>query len=162
MTNFRSIYFVNRNKKRSSEENDETILSIIWFGNESETIERKIQLTNKLTTFDRLREYAMTRKDSSIIFILPKSISLENFSSIDLPEICTVYNEDLVCLYCLPTLILLVNKSIEKSEEAAEKELKKSEKRSRLSSVLALLRKQWFLIGLVVIICFAYIFRNIR
>lgn len=131
-------------------EDDQDSFTVIWLGNESYKGKLKINFANEFTNCDELKEYIINEKDSSVIVVLSNSIPLDTLSPTDLPQICAVYNENIVSLYCLPTSISLV-----------EKYMKKTSKKSCLSYILSLPQKQWFLIGLVFSIFLAYLFPDV-
>jgi len=137
--------------KVAMEENDRDSFSIIWVGNESEKIKTEIKFTNEFRNCGELKENIFNKTDCNIIVILADSIPLDTLSPIDLSQICAVYDEELIRLYCLPTMISLVDKYMKTNPE---EEL-------CLSYVLSFIRKYWFIIGLILSIIVAYLFPNV-
>jgi len=135
----------------SIEEDDQDLLTIIWFGNESEKNEIKVKFSKKLSNIDELKEYLIDKKDSSIIVILSNDIPIDNLSPMNFPQICAVYNDELVCLYCLPPMKSLVDKYLNQNES----------KISRSSYILSLLQNYWVFLGIIVVIFLAYLFPNV-
>jgi sodium/bile acid cotransporter 7 len=142
----------------SIEEDNRDLFTIIWLGNESDKSKPEMKFTNEFTNSDKLKEYIINKTNSSIIVILSDNISLDTLSPIDLPQICAVYNEKLIFLYCLPTMISSVDTYIKKVQE---EELGKTSKQSCSSYVLSLIRKHWFIIGLPLAMFLAYLFPDI-
>ncbi|CAF4369828.1 unnamed protein product, partial [Adineta steineri] len=96
---------------------DPNIFSLIWFGNLSDKTLSKIKFVNKFETFDLLKEYLNEMKDSSVILIVSNNIPLDTISLTDFPQICAIYNDKFVCLYCLPTMILPVHAYIQNIQD---------------------------------------------
>jgi sodium/bile acid cotransporter 7 len=139
----------------SNEEDDQDLLTIIWLGNESEKNKIKLKFSRKLVNIDELKEYLIDKRDSSIIVILSDDIPIDNLSPMNFPSICAVYNDKLVCLYCLPTMNSLVDKYLKQNAE------EESPKKSYPLYTLLFLQKYWFFVGLILIIPLAYFFPNV-
>ena len=137
----------------SVENNNREFFEIVWVGNESDKNKIEIKLSNEFENLDDLKEFLFDKFDGSIIVILSNKISLDKFSPVDYPQICAVYDDQLVCLYCLSTKVSSVDRFIKKNEE---NKLKKES-----SSVIPFIRKYWFIMGLCIAICLAYLFPNI-
>ncbi len=140
----------------SNEEDDQSLLRIICLGNESGENKIKMKFSKKLVNIDELKEYLIDKKDSSIIVILSNDISIDSLSPMNFPQICAVYNDKLVCLYCLPTMDTLVDKYLNQNQTKEE-----SLKKSCPSYTLSLLQTYWFFLGLILIIPLAYFFPNV-
>jgi sodium/bile acid cotransporter 7 len=135
----------------SNKEENQDLLSVIWLGNQSEENETKVKLNKILVNIDELKEYLIDKNDSSTIVILSNDISIDNLSPMNFPQICSVYNDKLICLYCLPTMDTLVHKYLKEE----------SSKTSCQSNSLLLLKTYWFFLGLILIILLAYFFPNV-
>ena len=106
------------------------------------------QVTIVCSTIDQLHEFLLNQRPSTVIVIRSSDTSFDAISWKELPEICAVYIEDLTCLYCVPGLLSSVDAYMKKTKE------KKKEGPS-------LIRKYWFLLGLVLVIVLAYLFPNV-
>ncbi|CAF1169704.1 unnamed protein product [Adineta steineri] len=133
---------------------DPNIFSLIWFGSLSDKTLSKIKFVNKFENFDLLKEYLNEMKDSSVILIVSNNIPLDRISLTDFPQICAIYNDKFVCLYCLPTMILPVHTYIQNIQD-------EQSKKKTSSYFFPLIRKYWFIIGLFLVIFLAYLFPNI-
>ena len=130
--------------------NDQNQFTCVWLANESDQFKSKVKITEKFTSYDQLREYVLDKKKSSVIIIVSKNISLETLLSNELPSICAIYDDKLTRLHCLPELSSAVNDYMINNQKEDEKSTQQS-----------LLRKYWFLIGLICTIILAYLFPNV-
>lgn len=124
-------------------ENKQDSFIIVWLGDENKP---HINFTNEFTNSNDLKKYIIDKEDSTVIVILSNDIQLDTLSPADLPQICAVYNEKLISLYCLPHMVSSVDKYIKKSS---------------LFYILSAIGKQWFLIGVGISIFLAYLCPNI-
>ncbi|CAF3923980.1 unnamed protein product [Rotaria sordida] len=146
-----------------NEKNDENLFELVWLGNSSDKALSEINFTHEFTNNYQLKEYIIDKSDSSIIVILSESISFDITSLVECPQICAIYNEKLVCLYCLPRMISSVETYMKnkQQQQQQQQEIKKKSNQSCLSKILSIVRKYWFLIGLLLSILIAYIFPNV-
>ncbi|CAF4071608.1 unnamed protein product [Rotaria sordida] len=143
----------------SIEKNDENLFELVWLGNSSDKILSEINFTSEFTNNNQLKEYIIDKSDCSIIVILSESMSVDITSLIKYSQICAIYNEKLICLYCLPRMISSVDIYM-KNKQQEEIKQKKSDQ-LYLSNILLIIRKYWFLIGLPISILIAYSFPNV-
>ncbi|CAF1624749.1 unnamed protein product [Rotaria magnacalcarata] len=116
----------------------------------TETPESSIKLTSII-------KYIIDKPNSSITVIISDSILLDGTSFVDSPQICAVYNEKLVCLYCLSEMFSTADKYLKNQQEKT----KKTSDQSCISKILPIARKYWFLIDSAFSICMGYIFPNL-
>ncbi|CAF4077568.1 unnamed protein product [Adineta steineri] len=132
--------------------------SLVWLGTESDENVLGIKFINEFKNYDEFKEYTVDKSDCSIILIVSSNILLDNIFLTDTPQICAVYNDKLVCLYCLSTLALPVHTYMRNIQD---EQLKKKTKENRSSCLLTILQKFWFHIVLILVICLAYLFPNV-
>ncbi|CAF3233706.1 unnamed protein product [Rotaria sp. Silwood2] len=142
----------------SIEEKDENVFEIVWLGNSSDKIVSQMNIRNKFTDDNQLKEYLIDKIDGSIIVILSSSISFDIQSLIEYSQICAIYDEKFVCLYCLPEMMSSVDIYLKNQQQD---KIKNKSKQSYLSNILLIIRKYWFLVGLFISILLGYLFPNI-
>jgi solute carrier family 10 (sodium/bile acid cotransporter), member 7 len=140
----------------SVEINNLELFSLVWLGHESETMP-KLEFTKKFPTLTEFEDYHRDKSNTHIILVLSKSMPLDN-TWMDLPQICVIFNEQLVCLHCVPTMALFAHVYM---KDKAPKKPKCWLLRVGLSHCLTLLRKYWFLVGLGCAIGVAYAFPDL-
>ncbi|UJR23031.1 hypothetical protein I4U23_026057 [Adineta vaga] len=138
----------------SIEENNQNNFTIIWFANELDQVKPGIKFDKEVTKHDQLKEFIIDKKDSSIIIILSKSQTLDTLSLNELPSICAVYDDKLVCLYSLPENISSVDACMKNCQV-------ENSRRFYSSCILPFIRKYRFLIGTLCSIILAYFFPNL-
>ncbi|CAF1609529.1 unnamed protein product [Adineta ricciae] len=135
----------------SDDGNQEFLL--VGLGNQS-----NIDIPNKFQTLDALQAFIADKKEQLIIVIIGEDISSNIFSIADFPQICAIYNEKLVCLYCSTELVQSVHTYIQKIKTKQETKAKAIVSKSCL---IPIIRKYWFLVGLILAILFANLFPNV-
>ncbi|CAF0952741.1 unnamed protein product [Adineta ricciae] len=115
-----------------------------------------IDIPNKFQTLDALQAFIADKKEQLVVVIIGENISSDAFSIADFPQICAIYNEKLVCLYCSTELVQSVHAYIQKIKTKQETKAKVSS-----SCLIPIIRKYWFLVGLILAILFAYLFPNV-
>jgi len=143
----------------SIENYDKDLFSLVWLGNQSDKDVLAIKFINEFQNCDELKEYITDKTDRSVILMISGEILLNTISLTDIPQICAVYNDKFICLYCLPTMILSVHTYMQNIQEEQLK--KKSKGNASSSCLLPNIRKYWFLAGLIFAICLAYLFPNV-
>ncbi|CAF3474398.1 unnamed protein product [Rotaria sp. Silwood1] len=131
----------------SIEEKDENVFEIVWLGNSSDQIVSEMNIRNKFVNDNQLKEYLIDKIDSSIIVILSSSIPFDIQSLIEYSQICAIYDEKLVCLYCLPEMISSVDIYLKNKQQD---KIKNKSKQSYLSNILSIIRNvlSWFMMAL--------------
>jgi hypothetical protein len=142
----------------SIENSDKDLFSLVWLGNQSDKDALAIKFINEFKNCDELKEYIIDKTDRSVILMISGDILLNTISLTDIPQICAVYNDKFICLYCLPTMILSVHTYMQNIQE---EQLKKKSKVNGSSCLLPNIRKYWFLAGLIIVICLGYLFPNV-
>ncbi|CAF0951803.1 unnamed protein product [Rotaria sp. Silwood1] len=142
----------------SIEAKDENVFEIVWLGKSSDKIISEMNIRNKFTDDNQLKEYIIDKNDCSIIVIQSSSISFDIKSLIQYPQICAIYDEKFVCLYCLPRMISSIDIYLKNQQQD---KIKKKCEQSYLSNILSIVGKYWFLIGLLISILLGYCFPNV-
>lgn len=142
----------------SIEINDEDPFTLVSVGHLSDKTVLEINIANPFTNYNSLREYLINKSNTSIVVILSNNVSFDTISLVDCPQICAIYNEQLVCLYCLPEILSSVNTYLKSKQK---EDVEQISSRSFLSILLSIAHKFWFLIGVVLSICAAYSFPEI-
>ncbi len=89
------------------EKNNNKSFSLIWLGNELDIVPQ-IKFTYRFKNIDDFKRSITNNANDSIILILSNGMSLDNTFN-ELRQICAIFNEQLVCLYCHPTMKLCVD-----------------------------------------------------
>ncbi|UJR24737.1 hypothetical protein I4U23_006111 [Adineta vaga] len=138
-----------------SHENE--LFSLVWLGNSSDKCALNINISNEFHTVDEFKTYIIDKDENSIIVIISDNVSLDTILITEFPQICAIYNDKFVCLYCSTALIPSVHAYMQKIHIHQETKVKTSSS----SCLLPIIRKYWFLIGLIVAILMAYLVPNI-